>query len=412
MRKSIYPRIALVEVITDSFAPGYYSAGEDLEIHPHSSNMSSPLRRSESYSRSSPSRYTPNGFRRAHQNGYRGSPQRNSVDSPTRLIDEFSKAYIDEERSFRKKLDEHADEQERLHREALARSLREHEEVRLSAERARERLELEMERVKRQQEEAERAALDRARRAKAEEEAAAERRRVEEAKRQEQQLKEAAARQRELEETKQRMEDQKRQQEADKVKREQDRAKAETERKAKEQAEAQKKARETNHVRFTPSVAGDSVGSSTGAPPATQPAAQLNGLSGASQPSIPLTLAQKRTAGPGFTATTGTLMPQGIVTPAEDVVAEHQRYMDLHQRLKTMRSKTLSDYETRNKALKSQLGDMRRQLNKTMGQLNKKDKAANSVAVSFCYSPSRVEYMLTIHDSTEASNRSYCKQRP
>ena len=349
--------------------------------------MSSPLRRSErSYSRSSPSRYTPNGFRRAQQNGYRASPQRDSVDSPSRLIEEFSKAYIDEERSFKRKLDEQADEQDRLHREALAKSLREHEEVRMSAERARERLELEMERVKRQQEEAEREALERARRAKAEEEAAAERRKVEEAKRQEQLMREAAARQRELEETQRRVEEQKRQQDAEKAKREQDRVEAETERKAKEQAEAQQKAqadaRATNHVRFTPSVAGGSVGSSAGAPPATQPTTQLNGAASTSQPSVPLTLAQKRTAAPGFIATTGTLMPQWIVTQPEDVIAEHQRYLDLHSRLKTMRSKTLSDYEAQDRELKVKLGDMRRELNKTMGQLNKQDKKASAAAVS------------------------------
>lgn len=312
------------------------------------------------------------------------------MDSPSRLIEEFSKAYIDEERSFRKKLDQHADEQDRLHREALAKSLREHEEVRLSAERARERLELEMERVKRQQEEAERAALERARRTKAEEEAALERRKVEEAKRQEQQLREAAARQRELEETQHRMAEQKRQQEADKVKREQERAKAESDRKAKEEAEAQEKAKAANHVRFTPSVAGGSVGSSAGPPSATQPAAQTNGTPAPSQPNVPLTLAQKRTAGSNFTATTGTLMPQGIITEPDEVDTEHQRYLDLHKRLKTMRSKTLSDYEARNKALKAKLGDMRRELNKTMGQLNKQDRKASAAAVSNVLSPSRI----------------------
>jgi hypothetical protein len=54
--------------------------------------------------------------------------------------------------------------------------------------------------------------------------------------------------------------------------------------------------------------------------------------------------------------------------------------MDLHKQLKVMRNDTLE--QAKQLGLKNQLGDMRRDIKKIMGQLNKVDKVANRQAVS------------------------------
>jgi hypothetical protein len=54
--------------------------------------------------------------------------------------------------------------------------------------------------------------------------------------------------------------------------------------------------------------------------------------------------------------------------------------MDLHKQLKVMRSETLE--QAKQIGLKAQLGDMRRDIKKVMGQLNKVDKTANKPHVS------------------------------
>jgi nucleoporin GLE1 len=72
-----------------------------------------------------------------------------------------------------------------------------------------------------------------------------------------------------------------------------------------------------------------------------------------------------------------------VHTSKQDREAEHQRYLDLHKQLKVMRSETLE--QAKQIGLKNQLGDMRRDIKKIMGQLNKVDKVANRQAVSIWY---------------------------
>ena len=72
-----------------------------------------------------------------------------------------------------------------------------------------------------------------------------------------------------------------------------------------------------------------------------------------------------------------------MLTPKQEREAEHQRYLNLHKQLKVMRSETLE--QAKQIGLKNQLGDMRRDIKKIMGQLNKVDKAANRQAVSIWY---------------------------
>jgi len=326
--------------------------------------MSSPIRRTNS--RSSP-RLTPNGLRRSQANNYH-SPLRSGLDSPARLVEEFSKVYIDDEKAFRKKLEERTDEQELLHRQALAKSLKEHEEVRQSAERARERLELELERMKAQRAEEERIALERERQRTAEAEAAAKQRELDAVKRREEALREAAQKQREVEQAQRRIDAQRKQEEEDKARREAEKVKAEADRKAREEADAKERAAAAEAAKKAAQPAS----------PTTQPTpaqAQTNGT-----PAPTATQASNTTVSP--TSTRGVLVPKGIVTPAQEREAEHKRYMDLHKQLKFMRNDTLEKAK-QVPGLKNQLGDMRRDIKKIMGQMNKIDKAANRQAVSF-----------------------------
>ncbi|KAM0723119.1 hypothetical protein Q7P37_001319 [Cladosporium fusiforme] len=325
--------------------------------------MSSPIRRTNS--RSSPARHTPNGFRRSQANNYQ-SPLRNNTDSPSRLIEEFSKVYIDDEKAFRKKLDEQYDEQERRHRQALEQSLKEHEEVRQSAEIARERLQLEVERMKLERAEQERRALEKDRRETAEAEAAARQRELEEVKQREQALQQAAAKQREVEEAQRRIEAQKKQEAEDKAKREADRAKEEADKKAKEEAAAKERAAAEAAKQAAPPVA----------PAVQQPAAapkpQTNGVQTA-QPA-PSTSASTATVSAGTSS--GILVPTGVSTPMQQREAEHKKYMDLWKLLKPMRKNT-KEQAVKAGITANQLGDMRREIGKVVGQMNKIDKMAN-----------------------------------
>ena len=76
----------------------------------------------------------------------------------------------------------------------------------------------------------------------------------------------------------------------------------------------------------------------------------------------------------------GVLLPTGVQTPKQEREAEHQRYLNLNKQLKVMRNDTLE--QAKQIGLKNQLGDMRRDIKKIMGQLNKVDKVANRQAVS------------------------------
>jgi nucleoporin GLE1 len=300
------------------------------------------------------------------------------MDSPSRLIEEFSKVYIDDEKAFRKKLDEQADEQERLHRQALEQSLREHEQVRQSAEIAREKLQLEIQRMKAQRAEDERIALEKERQRSAEDEAAAMQRELEAVKRREEALQQAAQKQREVEEAQRRIDAQKKQVEEDKAKREAERTqREEADRKSREEAAAKERAAAEEAARKAAQPA----------PPVAQPqqqtpkpalAPQTNGTPANSTTAAPQS--QVPTASVSGKTYNGVLAPTGVLTPMQEREAEHKRYMDLHKQLKVMRSETLE--QAKQIGLKAQLGDMRRDIKKVMGQLNKVDKTANKPHVS------------------------------
>jgi nucleoporin GLE1 len=280
--------------------------------------------------------------------------------------------YIDEDRAFRKKLDEQDDERELLHKEALAKALKEHEEIRQGAERAREILELTLERIKAEKAEEERLALERERQQAAEAEAAARQRELDAVKRREEALRQAAQKQRELEEAQRRIDAQKKQEAEDKAKREAERAKEEADRKARQESDTKERAAAAEAAR----KAAQPTPSTT--QPQSQPSSTQPRTNGTPAAMSSATEASNVTVSPK--STHGVLVPKGIITPAQEREAEHKRFLDLHKQLKVMRNDTLE--QAKNIGLKNQLGDMRRDIKKVMGQLNKVDKTANKDAVS------------------------------
>jgi len=334
-------------------------AGKFL-LHTMSSPFHSPDR-SRSTPRSSPSRQRLSDSRRVGQiNGfhrpYRESPQRESPSRP--LWEEFERLYVREENNFRQSLDAQDAEQERLHKQQLREALEQHEAVRQSAERARERLELEIKKESQRREEEEKRAVEEARRKLAEQEEVARRRQIEENKQREEESRRREALQREKEEQERQIAARKLREEQEKLQREATRQREEAECKsredaiAKEQAQTQKPEplpiQQSQHHQSNGITAAPAAHSAASAPTGLTP-----GLSGGAM--------------------------QGLVTTVGEREGVHKRYVSLHQRLKVMR-KSIVD-ECKRRGFK-QLGDWRREIRVNCGQLNKLNKDSNRNNVS------------------------------
>ncbi|KXL45480.1 hypothetical protein M433DRAFT_4525 [Acidomyces richmondensis BFW] len=320
--------------------------------------MSSPFRSPDhlrSTPRSSPSRQHPsdsrfggqtNGFHRSYREG---PPQRESPSRP--LWEELERLYVSEENKFRQSLDAQDAEQERLHKQQLREALELHEAVRQSAERARERLELEIKRENQRREEEEKRAVEEARRRLAEQEEAAHRRQIEEIKQREEERKRREALHQEKEE-------QERQIAARRLREEQEKAQREA---ARQQEEAERKSRERMIAKEQVQVQNPeplSVHQSQPHQPNSTSTAAPNVVS------VPTGLSSKV---PGGTA-------QGLVTTTSEREAVHKRYVALHRRLKVMRKSVVDDCKRQGF---KKLGDWRREIRVNCGQLNKLNKDAN-----------------------------------
>ncbi|KAF2222982.1 GLE1-like protein-domain-containing protein [Elsinoe ampelina] len=281
------------------------------------------------------------------------SPDRNATDSPSRqIVQEFHRLLIDHERTVQNQLDEQVAKQAELHLAALAFAASEHERVRRNAEIARERVELEIERERKRREEEEKDRLERERQAKVAREAEERQR---ERERLEQQRKEAArteAEEREIREY------QTKQQEARRLKieaaeaamRKQQEEEALVKQKAKESAAAAAKAREEAQKA------------------ASTPAALATTNSAA--PTLASVPTQQTTA-----AATASHPPVGMDSLQQEFEEVHRRYVDIHKRLKEMRQYVIAESK-KIPALKTKLGDWRREIVKCMGQLTA-DKTKN-----------------------------------
>ncbi|KAF2089119.1 GLE1-domain-containing protein [Saccharata proteae CBS 121410] len=229
------------------------------------------------------------------------------MDSPCRqLALELSRMLIESDRKFHEKLDRAAAEQQQKHQEGLANAAAEHERIRLHAEWVREKAELEYERENRRRlESAEREVA----RLKEEKEAAERQQKLAELKRAEAEQKRALEEKKAIAAAEDRLRAQKAAHEADEAKRKAD------------QAERDRNARE----------AAQAAAASAKQPPQAQRPAQA-------QP------------------------PQ----PQRDAV--HKKYLDLHQRLKKLRSDFVNQIKG-DKQLKDKVSELRRRIRTKVGQL-------------------------------------------
>ncbi|KAF1356742.1 hypothetical protein BDV97DRAFT_342547 [Delphinella strobiligena] len=323
--------------------------------------MSSPWRRADT---SSPStRAVGEGGRRRRSGHAQHSPyKQKSGSSSTEVWDEFSRLYIDGERTSQKNLDEQIAGQERRHNEALAAAAAEHERVREAAERAREKVELEMERERKRREEEDIRALEAEQRAKEDREAA-ERRRLKEHLEQQEAQRKRAAEEKDIETTRARLAEQKRRDETDAARRKQE----------EEDADRRARGRENAAKAARTAAAAAAAASATPAPAPAQstlPPSQ-------NAPTEPASSQQAQQAqGPSQSAP-GTFPPQAAQSnlakaSATSSLAErealHVRYLDLHKRMKAMREYVVVEGK-KNPALKERLGKWRRALNTAMGQM-------------------------------------------
>lgn len=336
----------------------------DVLLHTMSSPFHSPDR-SRSTPRSSPSRQRLSDSRRVGQiNGfhrpYRESPQRESPSRP--LWEEFERLYVREENNFRQSLDAQDAEQERLHKQQLREALEQHEAVRQSAERARERLELEIKKESQRREEEEKRAVEEARRKLAEQEEAARRRQIEENKQREEERKRREALQREKEEQERQIAARKLREEQEKLQREAARQREEAECKSREYAIAKEQAQTQKPEPLPIQQSQHHQSNGITAAPAHSAASAPTGLT------------------PGVSG--GTM--QGLVTTASEREGVHKRYVGLHQRLKVMRKSIVDECKRREF---KQLGDWRREIRVNCGQLNKLNKDSNRINVSPQSSP-------------------------
>ena len=272
------------------------------------------------------------------------SPYKLAKDSPSRqLLWELGQLAISTQEGFYAHLDRESHERETLHQQALAAATAKHENVRRTAEQYRERLEEQIQAERRRREIEDQRELEKLRQERVEREIEERRREVERATKVEieekkiadvRRLEEEAAARRNVEKERQDAEDTKRQEEErNKAARQKDEAAA-AEARVKESAIAAQKAR-TESIRKAPL-------------PAPAPAIQQSTL---------------------------------ITQPIQDtqIEAEHSRYLEIHRALKELR-KFMMAQAKQNAQLKGAMGDMRREIRKSVGQL-RDGKGANRVQV-------------------------------
>lgn len=311
-------------------------------------DMSSPFRRSD-HSRSSPSR------QRVESNHRLSRASQNDPVS-AHLIEDLRRVLIDDERELHKQLDERALEQQRLQYRALEEALAKHDANRKQAEDVLERhlIEVERERVRRAQEEAQR-----------KEEA---RRKLEEELRKKEEQERQIAAQRERDEA-QRAAERKKREDEEKARQKAAEEKAAAENKAREQAdakeaaekeaEAQKQAQRQSQTQLAP-------------PP------QTNGVSAA--PVLSSTQ-------PSTSSVTGSSIPSGVVSSPDERKSVHAGYIQIHQRLKELRSQAdgggnnANAWKKRDPGLKD-LSDWRHELRTRINQISRTDKEGNKATVS------------------------------
>ena len=288
------------------------------------------------------------------------SPYKLAKDSPSRqLLWELGQLAISTQEGFYAHLDRESHEREALHQQALAAATAKHENVRRTAEQYREKLEEQIQAEQRRREEEEQRELERLRRERVEREIAKRKREVERAKAVELEEKRIAEVERLEAEAADRRNAERKRQDAEAAKR---------------QLEERKKAARQK----------DEVASAEARVREAAVAAQKVGPEPVSQTLVPgpaATLASAPTVAPAVQQSQQSTQSTPPTQPIQDtrLEAEHSRYLEIHRALKELR-KFMTAQAKQNAQLKEVMGDMRREIRKSVGQL-RDGKGANRVQV-------------------------------
>ena len=278
------------------------------------------------------------------------SPYKLAKDSPSRqLLWELGQLAISTQEGFYAHLDRESHEREALHQQALAAATAKHENVRRTAEQYRERLDEQIQAERKRRGDEEQRELDKLRQDKVEREIAERKREVERAKAIELEKKRIAEVKRLEEEAADRRNAERQRQNAETAKRQEEERKA---------AARQKDEVAAAEVRVKEAAVADRKARS---PPSNQAL-------------VPAPVTAPAPA-PAVQQSTPTTQP----TQDTQLEAEHSRYLEIHRALKELR-KFMTAQAKQNAALKGAMGDMRREIRKSVGQL-RDGKGANRVQV-------------------------------
>lgn len=277
------------------------------------------------------------------------SPWKSATDSPSRqLLWELSRLGIASQESFYARLDRQNHEKEVVHKQALAAAAAEHNRIRESAELVRKELELQIQNERRRRDEEQRRGLEQKRQEQVERE-------IEETKLLEKEKVKTA----ELEAKKAAQSERLRKAEAEataqahKVEEERQASEAAAQlRKKKQNEEIKRRLAEAKATQQKPDATTPSI------PAATTPKPQP--ITTASSPAIPAQPIQN-------------LQPE----------VEHQRYLAIHKQLKELR-KFMNAEGAKSPDLKKNMGDKRREIRKSVGQL-RVGQGVNKTPVSISY---------------------------
>ena len=282
------------------------------------------------------------------------SPYKLAKDSPSRqLLWELGQLSISSQEGFYAHLDRENHEREALHQQALAAATAKHESVRRTAEQYMERLEEQIQAERKRRDDEEQRELEKLRREKVEREIAERKREVERAKTielEERRIAEVKKLEKEA---------------ADRKKAERERQDAETARVQEEQRKKIARQKEEAAAAEVRAKEAAVAAQKTRSAPAVQPPPPISAPAPAPVPAPPV--------------------QQSIATtqPVQNaqLEAEHSRYLEIHRALKELR-KFMATQANQNAQLKASMGDMRREIRKSVGQL-RDGKGANKVQVRF-----------------------------
>ena len=273
------------------------------------------------------------------------SPWKSAVDSPSRqLLWELSRLGVASQESFYARLDRENHEREIVHKQALAAAAAEHNRIRESAELVRKELEQQVQNERRKRDEEQRRELERRRQEQVERE-------IEEKKL----LEKEKAKTAELEAKKAEQTERIRRAEAEAAahqKAEKDRQSSEAAARAqkeKQNVEVQRRLAEPKAAQQTPAPATERTPAATSSAPP-----------------------------PAITAPSSSVPAQPTRNPERE--AEHERYLEIHKRLKELRSFMKAEGD-KSPDLKTNMGNMRREIRKSVGQL-RAGHGANKTPVS------------------------------